>query len=247
MSGRNLLPTTYRLFRSLTSPIQPVPFRSIPAPIGEPPHRPALSFHYVPPSQTAEEDRLPQHRERGSSRQMPSADRLRIRPFAKLPSSHRPQNQFDLCRSGHPLGGHPVSPIFLPACWSGQRRSILSSKTVSCLSASSASSSWRCRKTNIIKASHAPAPAGRNRHARRQKTHHCLPARNGRRPHHWEAVEARRLSGRQVEVRFARKATHIVPNSPSEVGWSPTPPCLLETSYSSEPNPSLRRNSSARS
>jgi hypothetical protein len=66
--------------------------RSIPAPPGEPLHQPTLPFHFVPPSQIAE-DRLPRRRERVSFRQVPSAGRPRIRALRKLPPSRRPQIQ----------------------------------------------------------------------------------------------------------------------------------------------------------
>jgi hypothetical protein len=56
-------------------------------------------FHRLKSSKTGR----PRRCESESFRKVPSAGKPRIRAFAKLPHSHRPQNQPDLCHPGKPL------------------------------------------------------------------------------------------------------------------------------------------------
>jgi hypothetical protein len=137
MSRRKPLPTTHRLGKGLTSPIQAgsTPLHSSatvtpnpavtaattsPHPRRQPVNRctgprfhacRAVAWrrrvHSATPSQIAE-DRLPRHRERVSFPQVPSAGRPRIRALPELPPSQRLQNQSDLYRSGQAAGLMPA-------------------------------------------------------------------------------------------------------------------------------------------
>jgi hypothetical protein len=69
-------------------------------------------FHCAPFRRLeSSETGVPWRGESGSFRKVPSAGRPRMRGFPKLPTSHRRQNQPDLCRSGQAAGLTPARRI----------------------------------------------------------------------------------------------------------------------------------------
>ena len=82
----------------------------------------SAAFHRLNSSKTGE----PRRRERESFRQVPSADKSRIRALSKLPPSHRPQIQPDLCRSVRAAGlTPPASPTATALVSPGRQKSRL--------------------------------------------------------------------------------------------------------------------------
>jgi len=111
MSRRKPLPTTHRLvlgpdFANSTR-LHSAPFQRRPVKHSTGPRFHSAPFHRLKSSKTGR----PRRCESESFRKVPSAGKPRIRAFAKLPHSHRPQNQPDLCHPGKPLALRlPASP-----------------------------------------------------------------------------------------------------------------------------------------